>query len=68
VEDEAIEAISVEGSNDKGIDLFFIDKEAGRIIIQGKYSVTFSHSPKERDIFNLESGLNWLTSPEALER
>jgi len=68
-EDEAIEAISVEGANDKGIDLFFIDDDTGRvIIIQGKYSETFSHAPKERDISNLESSLNWLTNPEALER
>ena len=38
-EDDAREAISIEGANDKGIDLFWVDYDEGRIIIaQGKYS------------------------------
>jgi hypothetical protein len=68
-EDEALEAISVEGANDKGIDLFYVDDEEGRIfIVQGKYSPSLAHSPKEKDVSSLESSLNWLSNPEALER
>jgi hypothetical protein len=68
-EDEALEAISVDGANDKGIDLFYVDDDEGRIVIvQGKYSSQFNHTPKERDVSILESSLNWLANPEALER
>jgi hypothetical protein len=39
-EDDAREAISVEGANDKGIDLFLVDDDDGRVILaQGKYSL-----------------------------
>jgi len=66
-EDEALEAVSVEGANDKGIDLFFVDHNAGRVLIgQTKYSADLGHSPKEKDVSTLESSLNWLVSPEAL--
>jgi hypothetical protein len=68
-EDEAREAISVEGANDKGIDLFWVDDDEGRIIIgQGKYSKTLNHAAKESDVAKLESSLNWLANPEALRR
>jgi hypothetical protein len=68
-EDDALEAISVEGANDKGIDLFYVDDDEGRIfIVQGKYSLSLSHSPKEKDVSTLESSLNWLSNPEALVR
>jgi len=68
-EDEAREAISIEGANDKGIDLFWIDEEEGRVIIaQGKYSPGFSFRPKHAQIAKLESSLNWLANPEALRQ
>ncbi len=45
---DATEAISVEGSNDKGIDLFFIDDEESRILVmQGKYSPTCHYQARE---------------------
>lgn len=66
---DATEAISVEGSNDKGIDLFFIDDEESRILVmQGKYSPTCHYHASETDASKLESSLNWLTNPEALRR
>src|SRR6266511_3986479 len=69
VDDDAREAISIEGSNDKGIDLFWVDEEEGRVIIaQGKYSPEFSFRPKSAQVANLESSLNWLANPEALRR
>lgn len=65
----ALEAISVEGANDKGIDLFYIDEDNERVIIaQGKYSSSLSYRAKERDLTKLMASLNWLTSPEALKR
>jgi hypothetical protein len=68
-DDSALEAISVEGSNDKGIDLFYVDDEDGRVFIaQGKHSPKFTYQAKENDVANLESSLNWLSTPEALER
>jgi len=66
---EALEAVSVEGANDKGIDLFFVDHNAGRVLIgQAKFSPNLTHSPKEKDVSTLESSLNWLMSPEALQK
>jgi len=68
-EDDAREAISIEGANDKGIDLFWVDDDEGRIIIaQGKYSTKLTSKPKITHISNLESSLNWLANPEALRR
>ncbi len=68
-EDDVREAISVEGANDKGIDLFWIDDEEGRVIVvQGKYSGDFQFRPKIAHVAKLESSLNWLANPEALRR
>ncbi len=65
----ALEAISVEGANDKGIDLFYVDEDNERIMIaQGKYSSGLSYRAKEKDLDKLMTSLNWLASPEALKR
>src|SRR5574341_1188293 len=68
-DDSAFEAMSVEGANDKGIDLFYIDDDEGRVFIaQGKFSSSLNYAAREHDVANLESSLNWLASPEALDR
>ncbi len=68
-EDAAREAMSVEGANDKGIDLFWVDDDEGRVIIaQGKYSAGFQLRPKIGQVSKLESSLNWLANPEALRQ
>ena len=68
-DDDAREAISVEGANDKGIDLFWIDDDEGRVIIaQGKYSADFSSKPKIAHVTKLHSSVNWLSNPEALRQ
>lgn len=68
-DEEAMEATAIEGANDKGIDLFSIDHEEGKVIIvQGKYSPGGTHSPKARDVGALQGSLQWLSSPEALRR
>jgi len=68
-DDDAREAISVEGANDKGIDLFWKDDDEGRIVVaQGKYSNDFSFRPKIGHLAKLQSSLDWLINPEALRR
>jgi hypothetical protein len=68
-EDEALEAASIGGSNDKGIDFFHVDDEQGRVIVaQGKYSPDMDVTVKESHLSNLESSLNWLANPESLRR
>jgi len=68
-DDDAREAISVEGANDKGIDLFWVDDDEGRVIIaQGKYSSGLTLHPKIAQVAKLESSLNWLCNPEELRR
>ncbi len=68
-EDDAREAISIAGANDKGIDLFWVDDDEGRVVIaQGKYSVKLASKPKIAHISKLESSLNWLANSEALRR
>jgi hypothetical protein len=68
-EDDAREAISVEGANDKGIDLFWVDDDEGRIVVaQGKYSPGLRSRPQIGHVTKLESSLNWLANAEALRR
>jgi len=68
-EEEARDAMAVEGANDKGIDLFFVDEEEGRILLmQGKYSPGMRYRPKLGELTKLESSLNWLANPEALRK
>jgi len=68
-DDAVVESISVDGANDKGIDLLYIDDENSRVfIVQGKYSASLNYTPKEKEVSVLESSLNWLSNPEALER
>jgi hypothetical protein len=68
-EDEALEASSIDGSNDKGIDFFHVDDEQGRVIVaQGKYAPDMKVNVKESHLSNLESSLHWLSNPESLRR
>jgi hypothetical protein len=68
-EDLALEAISIEGSNDKGIDLFYVDHDEGRVyIVQGKWSSTLKSRPRETHVTKLQSCINWLMDPAALEK
>lgn len=68
-DDNALEAASIDGANDKGMDFFHINDEESRILIaQGKYSKTLKHRPKEAELTKLEGSVQWLSSPESLER
>jgi len=68
-DDDAFDALSVEGANDKGMDLFWVDHPNQRVFIgQCKYSSRGTHRPKVKDLESLLSCTDWLASPEALER
>lgn len=66
-QDEAREAISIEGANDKSIDLFWIDEDEGRVVLaQSQYSPQCRARPKVGKLAKLESSLNWLADPQSL--
>lgn len=68
-EDEAYEATSIEGANDKGIDGFYVDNDQGRVIIaQAKYSPSMDVNLREGHLSRLQSSIHWLSSPESLRR
>src|SRR5438105_1762263 len=69
-DEEALDATAIDGANDKGIDLFWIDRDDGKVIIvQGKYSDTCEYRPKiAKEVGLLQSSLNWLMSPPALRQ
>lgn len=68
-EDDALDAMSVEGANDKGMDLFWVDNPNQRVlIVQCKYSARGTHRPKVKDLVQLLSCTDWLANPRALER
>jgi hypothetical protein len=68
-EDEAFEAASLDGANDKGIDGFYVDNDQGRVIIaQSKYNQTFDVNIRDTHLSRLQSSLQWLSSPETLRR
>ena len=68
-QDQAYEAVSYDGGNDKGVDLFFVDEEFERVIIgQGKYSRAGKYKAKTGEFLQLVHTTDWLADPEALER
>ena len=68
-EDEAFEAVSFDGGNDKDIDLFHIDAPTERILIgQLKYKSTGRYAAKKGELLSLLHTTDWLKDPEALRR
>jgi len=68
-EDEAFEAVSYDGANDKGIDLFHIDHESERVLVgQLKYRAKGDYKGKKPELLNLIHATDWLNDPEALDR
>lgn len=68
-DDEAYDAIAVEGSNDKGMDLFWVDDLNQRVLIaQCKYSSRGNYRPKVKELDTLLACTDWLSSIEMLER
>ncbi len=68
-DEEAFESVLVDGPNDKSIDFFYVDDYSRRVIIvQGKYSKTSKSKPKDNSVESLLACLDWLVSPETLQR
>ena len=68
-EDEAFEAVSFDGGNDKDIDLFLIEEQSERILIgQLKYKSTGTYAARKAELLSLLHTTDWLKDPEALRR
>jgi hypothetical protein len=68
-ESEAFEAASLDGGNDKDIDLFWVDDEAERITIaQFKFGLAGTHRAKKGELLGLIHSTDWLNDVEALRR
>jgi len=68
-EQTALEAVSTEGGNDKGIDLFHVDDANERVIIgQGKYQRNGSYNAKKTELLGLIHSTDWLKNTEDLRR
>jgi hypothetical protein len=68
-EDEAYEAVSFDGGNDKDIDLFHVDQDSERVIIgQLKFQAKGTYTGKKNELLGLLHTTDWLNDPESLER
>jgi hypothetical protein len=66
-EQEALEATSFDGGNDRGTDFFYVDDEADRVIIaQWKYFQSSSKTPKAGDLTQLFNVPDELADPQEL--
>lgn len=68
-EDEAYEAVSYDGGNDKDIDLFYVDHESERVLIaQLKFNAKGQYKGKKSELLSLIHTTDWLKDPVSLER
>jgi hypothetical protein len=68
-EDDAFDALAVEGPNEKGMDLFWVDNVNQQVFIaQCKYSSSGEHNPKVKDLDTLLAAIDWLASEEAVKQ
>lgn len=68
-ESEAFEAASIDGGNDKGIDLFHIDDSTERIIIaQLKYNAKGTYKANKNELLGLIHATDWLKDIEGSSR
>jgi hypothetical protein len=66
-EQEALEAASYDGGNDRGADFFFVDDEWERVIVlQWKYYASSSKTPKAGDLTQLFNVPDELSDPQDL--
>lgn len=65
---DAFDALSMEGPNDKGIDLFWVDQINKRVVLaQTKYSKSGKSNPKIKQVRTFINCINWISNPQALE-
>ncbi len=68
-EDEAYEAVSYDGGNDKDVDLFFVDEKTERVLVgQLKYRGNGTYKAKKGELLSLIHTTDWLKDPVALRR
>lgn len=68
-EDEAFEAVSFDGGNDKDIDFFFVDQEAERVLIgQLKFKANGRYNATKAELLSLIHATDWLKDAESLRR
>jgi AIPR protein len=68
-QDSGFEAVSYDGGNDKGIDLFVVDDEFARVVIgQGKFNKSGRYAPRPGELLELVHTTDWLEDLEALRR
>lgn len=68
-EDEAYEAVSYDGGNDKGIDFFLVEPDAERVLIgQLKFNAAGMYKAKKAELLSVINATEWLKDPESLER
>lgn len=68
-EDEAYEAVSYDGANDKDIDFFYIDQESERVLVgQLKFNGKGRYKGKKGELLSLIHATDWLKDPESLAR
>ncbi|MGA2863318.1 MAG: AIPR family protein [Verrucomicrobiota bacterium] len=68
-DDEAFEAVSIDGGNDKDIDLFFVDDEAERVVIaQLKFNAKGAYKASKNELLGLLHTTDWLRDLEGMKR
>jgi AIPR protein len=68
-EGEAFEAVSIDGGNDKDIDLFFVDDEAERVVIgQLKFNTRGCYKASKNALLGLLHTTDWLKDLEGIKR
>ncbi len=68
-ENDAFEAVSVDGGNDKDIDLFFVDDDIERVVIgQQKFNKAGKYKGDKNELLGLIHTTDWLKDPEAFAR
>src|SRR5690349_18871910 len=68
-ENEAFEAVSIDGRNDKDIDLFFVDDEAERVVIgQLKFNGRGRYKALKNELLGLLHTTDWLRDIEGMKR
>jgi AIPR protein len=68
-DNDAFEAVSVDSSNDKDIDLFFVDDEAQRVVIgQQKFKKDGRYKGSKNELLGLIHTTDWLKDPESFAR
>src|SRR6266581_910761 len=68
-ETDALEAVSVDGGNDKDLDLFFVDEEAEKIAVcQTKFNAKGRYRAKKNELLGLLHTTDWLKNPDGMAR